>query len=122
MLKTLILVLALAATPALSACETLGLGGGGPCHVEGATEAETPKLCVIKAANTVRSSYAAISEQLQRGVITVSQAESAKLRVDQAASVVKSAETALAVGDGTLDDKLALLEALTLELLRMQAK
>lgn len=121
-MKSLLIAVALASSFALAGCESLGFGGGNnPCAVKGATEAETPKLCVIRGAMTVRAAYATTREQLTKGLITAEQAEKITDEIDKAAAAVDAAQTALTVGDSTLDEKLILLEGWVLELLRKQA-
>jgi hypothetical protein len=120
-MKKAFLAVALASCLAFAGCESLGLSNNNPCQVAGATEAETPKLCVIRGALTVRSAYAATKEQLAKGAITADQAEQIADQIDKAAEAVRIAETALAVGDATLDEKLIVLEGWVLELLRKQA-
>jgi hypothetical protein len=120
-MKRLLIAVALVSTTALAGCEMLGFANNNPCAVSGATEAETPKLCVIRGALTVRSAYAAMKDQLAKGVITEDEAAKIADEIDKAAAAVKAAETALMVNDSTLDEKLILLEGWVLELLRKQA-
>lgn len=112
---------ALASVMLFAGCESLGFANNNPCAVAGATEAETPKLCVIRGALTVRSAYAATKDQLAKNLITVEQAEAITDQIDKAAEAVMAAETALTINDSTLDEKLILLEGWVLELLRKQA-
>jgi len=121
-MKFLLIAAALASSLALAGCESLGFGNNNPCAVNGATEAETPKLCVLRGALTVRSAYAATKDQLAKGLITAEQATKIADEIDKAALAVKAAETALTVGDASLDEKLILLEGWVLELLRKQAE
>lgn len=120
-MKLAFIAVALASCIALAGCETLGFSNNNPCAVTGATEAETPKLCVIRGALTVRSAYAATKDQLEKGLITPAEASKIADEIDKAAAAVKAAETALTVGDASLDEKLILLEGWVLELLRKQA-
>lgn len=113
--------LAISISSITSGCALLPGYSSGPCHVDGATEAETPKLCVIRAAQVVRGSYATIGDQLTRGAITADQAAIAKAQVDQAAAAVDTAAAALPVIQGTTDERLTFLEGLILTLLRAQA-
>lgn len=120
-MRSLLIAVALASSLALAGCESLGLSNNNPCAVKGATEAEMPKLCVIRGALTVRAAYAATKDQLAKGLITADQAEKIADEIDKAATAVKAAESALALGDASLDEKLIVLEGWVLELLRKQA-
>jgi hypothetical protein len=121
-MKFLLIAAALASATLFAGCESLGFGSNNPCAVAGATEAETPKLCVIRGALTVRSAYAATKDQLAKGVITADEAAKIADEIDKAAAAVKAAETALTLGDASLDEKLILLEGWVLDLLRKQAE
>ncbi len=120
-MKKAFLAVALASCLAFAGCESLGLSNNNPCEVAGATEAETPKLCVIRGALTVRAAYAATADQLRKGAITADEAATIKESIDKAAAAVDVAEAALAAGDASLDDKLVILEGWVLDLLRKQA-
>lgn len=120
-MRRLLIAAALAlAAVSTAGCELLGQAGS-PCEVTGATEAETPKLCVIRGAMTVRAAYAATREQLEKGAITAAEAATVKESIDKAAEAVDVAAQAVELNDKTMDEKLIVLEGWVLELLRKQA-
>lgn len=125
----------------LGGCAQLGALFGDPATVPGALPSEATELRLIRAAWTVQGAYGAIGEQLQRGTLTAQEAADAKQKVDEAAKAVTLASCAAGVTlpvdaepllraacaaaaggqGGTLADRLALIDALLLELLRAQA-
>lgn len=131
---------------AIAVCGASLSGGcalfGDPAAVAGALPSEATELRIIRAALTVRGAYAATTEQLQRGVITATQARDVKDKVDEAAKAVTlagcatgvplpsdlaadpilAAACAAAAGGqgGTLADRLALIDQLLLAVLRAQ--
>lgn len=102
-----IAAMGLMVTP-LTACNYLS----DPAHVEGALPAEANNLRVIKAALTVTGAYTVLGQQVDKGLVTVSEAARVKKVIDQAHEAVKLAATAVEINDMSAEAKLVALQNL----------
>lgn len=110
------IVLAAALVVALPACSHIFAT---PTQL-GCAQEEALECSVLQASATVKAAAVTVGEQLDAGLITPAEARRLTTLVQQARDAVVAAEVAVPLADGTLEQKLAALNAALLALLREQ--